>query len=189
MVHCLIVPWTDAHETFHDTNPSQITPEAWMICHHPVFHGDDDSVAVKMPKPWHKWNYRPSRVSISSHITTIPAILPTFQQYYPRQKEKIRRTNRCMPCHSMPFFTVSPANWSACSSPLTPLCDGIHIMWISYSLFFSHQQASLISYTNEWVLRVTFRVCRAFKELMLSVTIRYQDGEPLFESRPQKSLK
>jgi hypothetical protein len=83
--------------------------------------------------------------------------------------KKIRRSNRSGACHSMPFSTTSPANWSARSVLLT----GIYIMWISYPLFFSHQQASLFSYTNEWVLRGTFRVCRAFKELMLSVTIRY----------------
>jgi hypothetical protein len=47
-----------------------------------------------------------------------------------------------------------------------PTCDRLHIMWILYPLFFSHQQASLISYTNEWA---TFRLCRAFHEFMISV--------------------
>jgi hypothetical protein len=28
-------------------SPSRMTLEAWMICHHPVYHGDDDWVAVK----------------------------------------------------------------------------------------------------------------------------------------------
>jgi hypothetical protein len=62
---------------------------------------------------------------------------------------------------------MAPANWSALLLPLTPTCVGIDIIWISYPLFFSHQQVSLISYTNVWVLKATFRVCRAFKELVL----------------------
>jgi hypothetical protein len=94
MVYCLYE--ADVHGTFHDTDPSQMTPEAWMICHHPVYHGDDDSVAVKALKPWHKWNHRPNRVSISSHITTIPVTLPIFQQPYPRQRQKISGSNRCI---------------------------------------------------------------------------------------------
>jgi hypothetical protein len=50
----------------------------------------------------------------------------------------------------MPFSTASPANWSARSLPPYPY------MWISYPFFFSHQQASLISYTNKWVPGATF---------------------------------
>jgi hypothetical protein len=47
MVHCLIVPCTDAHGTLHDTDPSQMTPEARMICHHPVYHPRPKHVSQK----------------------------------------------------------------------------------------------------------------------------------------------
>jgi hypothetical protein len=65
-----------------------------------VYHGDDDSVAVKTPSPRHKWNHRPNRVSISSHIMAGIATLPTFQQPYPIQRKKIRRSNRCIPLYA-----------------------------------------------------------------------------------------
>jgi hypothetical protein len=116
LVHCLIVPWTDAHGTFYDTNPSQMTPEAWMICHHPVYHGNDNSVAVKAPKPWHKRTHWLNRVSMSFHITTITATLPTYQQPYPRQREKIRRTNTCMPFFVIFHSITRPLNMTGSTS-------------------------------------------------------------------------
>jgi hypothetical protein len=61
-----------------------------------------------------------------------------YAQPYPRQRKKVRRSNRCMP-HCMPFSSASLPNWSARSLPLTLTRDGIHIMWIIYSLFFTHQ--------------------------------------------------
>jgi hypothetical protein len=118
MVHCLIVPWTDAHGTFHDIDPSQVTPEAWMICHYPVY-----SVTVNASKSMHKWIYRPKRVSISSHITTIPATLPTFQQSYPRQRKKIRKTHRCMRLHAI-FHSITRKLISPFVAPLPPHVKG-----------------------------------------------------------------
>jgi hypothetical protein len=168
-----MVPWTDAHGTFYDTDPSQMTPEAWLIFHHPVYHGNDNLVAVKAPKTWHKWNHRPNRVSMSSHITTIHSSSLTL--------DKGRKSEgRTYACHSMSFSTASPAIWSARSLPFTPTCDGIYIVQISYSLFFSHQQAFLISNTKEWVLGATLRVCRAF-------TKTHVIGHNNVDTWPQKS--
>jgi hypothetical protein len=78
--------------------------QEWMICLHPVYHGDDDLVAVEVPKPRHKWNYRPNRVSISSHITTYPATLPTFQSLtLDKGRKSEGRTGAChFPQHSTP---------------------------------------------------------------------------------------
>jgi hypothetical protein len=71
---------------------------------------DDDSVAVKTLKSRQKWNHRPNRVSISSHITTILATLPTFQQPYPIYKGR-KSEGQTGACHTMPFSPF--ANWSA----------------------------------------------------------------------------
>jgi hypothetical protein len=149
-----------------------MTPEAWMICHHPVYHGDDDSVIVKVRKPWHKWNYRPNRVRISSNFTTIPATQPTFQQPCPRQREKIRKTNRCMPLY--PIFH------SIFRQLISPFLASFPYMWsTSYSLFFSHQQGNRPPWFHIPMsdsLSNPSRVCSAFEELKLSVTIRYLPG-------------
>jgi hypothetical protein len=66
----------------------------------------------KVPKPWHKWNYRPNRVS-----TYLPISLPSqlfCQHSNSLTLDKGRQSERWTgACHSMPFSTASLANWSA----------------------------------------------------------------------------
>jgi hypothetical protein len=78
MVCCLKVTLTDTNGTFHDADLSLMASETWIIRHHLVYHKNDDSVVVKTLKPRKKYNHRQNKVSIFSHITTIPATLPTF---------------------------------------------------------------------------------------------------------------
>jgi hypothetical protein len=108
IVCCLKEPWTDTNGTFHDADLSQMASEAWMIRHHPVYHKNDDSVAVKTLKPRKKWNHRQIKVSISSHITTIPATLPTFQQTLDKERKVEGQTGAY---HSMWFSTALPVNY------------------------------------------------------------------------------
>jgi hypothetical protein len=49
-------------------------------------------------------------------------------------------------------------------------------MWINFILTFLQPPTGLLDFIYEWVLGATFPVCRAFKELMLSVMIRYLPG-------------
>jgi hypothetical protein len=110
--------------TWDSSRYRSVPDDSWGmndICHHSGYHGDDDSVAVKAPKPWHKWNYKPNRVSISSHITTIPATLPTFQLSYPRQREEIKRAHRCMPHYTI-FHSIT-------CQPISPFVSPYPHMW------------------------------------------------------------
>jgi hypothetical protein len=66
---------------------------------------DDDSVAVKAPKPWHKLNFMPSK-----HIFPISLPSQLFCQHsnsLPLDKGR-KSEGQTGACHSMPFSTTSP---------------------------------------------------------------------------------
>jgi hypothetical protein len=134
-----------------------------MIYHHPVFQGDDNSVAVKTIEPRQKWKHMSNRVSISSHITTSHSA----NLFNPRQRKKSE--GRTDACHSMPFG--QPVR-----CPLPP-----HVTGFTSCKFHTH--CSSVTNRPLWFhiptsesLEQLFESAGPLIELMLSVRIRYPPG-------------
>jgi hypothetical protein len=114
--------------------------------------------------PSKRINHRPKRESISSHITTILATLSNFQPPYPRQRKKNQKLKQV---HAT--LCNFPEHHSPTNQPVCCLLPP-HVTGSTSCEFNTHctsdTNASLISFTNEWVFGATFRVVRAFKELV-----------------------